>query len=413
MRGPMVQIAAAAAAVLMVTGPARADDRRAEIGKALSAAKITVAQAVEAARKAVTDGTPVKVEFDPQGGAYAILVKFIAGDVVKAARVDAVTGKVTVEDVPMTAERQEAVSQIKPLLGAAKTDPAKAAAAATARINNGQVFQVEPDVKDGKLFYSVYLLAGDKVMEAVIDAATGAITTVAEAHEEDEDEEQASALNFDKDATGKLPEGWKAEGTNQKGPVATWQVTADPTAPSKPNALALTASTHGSSGTFNICWTDHVRFQDGTIELSLRPESGAEDQGGGPIWRVKDKDNYYICRANPLESNFRVYYVKDAVRKQLASAKLDIPSNKWHTIKIEQHGSHIVCSFDGQRLLEADDNTLPEAGGIGLWTKSDAVTAFDNLNVTPGGNDQGKAVGKGKAEGKENGKDEDDDDDND
>lgn len=409
MRGTMVQIAAAAAATLMVTGPTRADDRVAEIGKALSAAKITVAQAVEAARKAVTDGTPVKVQFDAQGGQFAILVKFIAGDVVKAARVDAATGKVmTVEDVPMTAERQQAVSQIKPLLGAARTDPVKAAAAATARINNGQVFQVEPDVKDGKLFYSVYLLAGDKVMEAVVDAATGALTTVAEAHEEeDEDEEPASALNFDKDAAGKLPEGWRAEGTNQNGPVATWEVTADPTAPSKPNVLALTASTHGSSGTFNICWTDRIRFQDGTIELSLRPESGAEDQGGGPIWRVKDKDNYYICRANPLESNFRVYYVKDGARKQLASAKLDIPSNKWHTIRIEQHGSHIVCSFDGQKLLEADDNTLPEAGGIGLWTKADAVTAFDNLNVTPGGGDQGKVEGKGKP------KDEDEDDDDD
>lgn len=221
-----------------------------------------------------------------------------------------------------------------------------------------------------------------------------------------DDDVRARVFDFDGDATGTLPEGWKAEGTHQKGRVATWEVIADPSAPSKPNVLALTAVNHDSGSAYNLCLTDRISFQDGTIEVSLRAESGAEDQGGGPIWRVKDKNNYYICRANPLESNFRVYYVKDGTRKQLASARLDIPSNQWHTIKIEHHGSHIVCSFNGQKLLEAEDSTLPEAGGIGLWTKADAVTAFDNVIVTP-------VVAVGTSSKANEQEDEDDDDDQD
>src|SRR5437867_9446115 len=65
----------------------------------------------------------------------------------------------------------------------------------------------------------------------------------------------ATLVNFDKDAPSKLPAGWKAQGTNQKGPVATWEVVADPTAPSGPNVLALSKTNHDSTNTFNICWT--------------------------------------------------------------------------------------------------------------------------------------------------------------
>jgi hypothetical protein len=180
-----------------------------------------------------------------------------------------------------------------------------------------------------------------------------------------------------------LPAGWKAEGTNQKGPVATWKVIADPTAPSKPNVLSLTSPNHDSGSTFNICWTDRVRFKEGRIELSLKPNAGKEDQGGGPIWRVQDKDNYYICRANPLESNFRVYYVQNGSRHQLASADLAIAAGKWHTIAIEHRGEHIACWLDGAKLLDATDDHLPSAGGVGVWTKSDAASSFDDLKIQP------------------------------
>jgi hypothetical protein len=215
-------------------------------------------------------------------------------------------------------------------------------------------------------------------------------------------------LGFDKDAVGKLPDGWKAEGTNQKGPVATWQVVEDATAPSKPNVLALSKTNHDSGGTFNLCWTDRVRFTDGTIEVKFKPVSGKEDQGGGLIWRVKDRDNYMIARMNPLEDNFRVYYVKDGSRHQIESAKAKVEVGTWHTMRIEQHGDHVVCFLDGKEYLNAKDDHMQGEGGIGLWTKSDAVSSFDDLTVRPGGADTAGAPKKADEKGK---KDEDDDND--
>jgi hypothetical protein len=193
----------------------------------------------------------------------------------------------------------------------------------------------------------------------------------------------ATVLAFDQEPAGALPAGWKAEGTNQKGPVATWKVIADATAPSKPNVLSLTSPNHDSGSTFNVCWTDRARFKEGRIEVSLKPNTGSEDQGGGPIWRVQDKDEYYICRANPLESNFRVYYVQNGSRHQLASADVKIATGKWHTIAIEHHGERIACWLDGEKLLEATDGHLPNAGGVGVWTKSDAASSFDDLKIQP------------------------------
>jgi len=204
-----------------------------------------------------------------------------------------------------------------------------------------------------------------------------------ENHERESTNWQASTvIAFGAEAVGSLPAGWKIEGTNQKGPLATWQVVADPGSPSQPNVLALTSPNHDSGDTFNLCWTDKVRFHDGAIEVSMKPVSGREDQGGGLIWRAQDKDDYYICRANPLESNFRVYYVKDGSRHQLASAQVEIATGKWHTIRIEHEGDRIECSLDGRELLHAKDATFPGEGGIGLWTKADAASEFDDLKVS-------------------------------
>jgi hypothetical protein len=204
---------------------------------------------------------------------------------------------------------------------------------------------------------------------------------------------------------GMVPTDWKAEGTNQQGPVATWEVVAYPTAPSKPNVLALTKTNHDSSGTFNICWTDKARFKDGAIEVKFKAVSGKEDQGGGLMWRVKDKDNYIVARANPLEDNFRVYYVKDGSRHQIESAKVSIKAGEWHTMKIEQHGDRVVCSLDGKAYIDARDDHVQTEGGLGLWTKGDAVSAFDELKVLSVKTTDDKDVVPAKpGDSKENGK---------
>lgn len=188
-------------------------------------------------------------------------------------------------------------------------------------------------------------------------------------------------IGFDDVAAGALPSGWLVEGTHQEGPLATWQVVADGSAPSAPNALALTATNHDSGDAFNVFWTDDLHFQDGTINLSFKALSGEEDQGGGPMWRVQDANNYYVCRMNPLEDNFRLYVVKDGVRSQLESAAATVESGTWHRIKAEQYGARILCWLDGILLLEAQDASIPGSGGVGLWTKADACTSFDDISV--------------------------------
>jgi len=188
-------------------------------------------------------------------------------------------------------------------------------------------------------------------------------------------------FTFDEVAVGKIPANWKVQATNQRGPLATWQVVEDSIAPSGKNVLALLRPNHTFGGTFNLCWTDRIQFLNGTITVHFKANSGEEDEGGGVIWRAKDKDNYYISRYNPLEDNFRIYYVKDGARRMLASARLKLPVHVWHTMKIVQNANKISGYLNGKKLLEVEDNTFPESGGVGLWTKADAATSFDGFSV--------------------------------
>ena len=191
--------------------------------------------------------------------------------------------------------------------------------------------------------------------------------------------------NFDDVPVGKLPAGWKVEATNQKGPLATWQVIKDTTAPSRDHVLAITRPNHTFGGTFNLCRTDSVSFLDGEIEVRFKAVEGEEDQGGGVIWRAQDSENYYISRFNPLENNFRIYYVRDGARKTLASTRIELPAGVWHTLKIVQHGSQFKGYLNGKKLLDGTDDLFTKPGGVGLWTKADAVTSFDNFTVRSAG----------------------------
>ncbi len=194
-----------------------------------------------------------------------------------------------------------------------------------------------------------------------------------------------SKITFDNLLPGTLPPGWRIDATNPGGKLAEWKVAKDEQALSKPNVLTVTKINDTSSAVFNLCWTSAILFQDGSVEVSIRANTGKEDQGGGVIWRAKDGKNYYIARYNPLESNFRIYYVKDGNRKQLASASgITIPAGQWFRFKIVHHGNRIAGYLEDKRYLEVSDETFLEAGGVGFWTKADAASSFDNLVVMPG-----------------------------
>ncbi len=206
-----------------------------------------------------------------------------------------------------------------------------------------------------------------------------------EREEEREEGEEAEEVNerewtFESDPVGAVPKGWGVYLTGN-GKPGVWKVLEDPSAPSGTHVLAQTSS-YGAGYHFNLAVAEDTDYKDLEIEVKFKAVKGREDRGGGPVWRYKDPNNYYICRANPLESNYRVYKVVNGVRKMLESASVKIPSGVWHSLRVVQRGNHIQCWYDGKKYLDVVDNTFTDSGKIGLWTKADAVTYFDNLEVS-------------------------------
>lgn len=190
--------------------------------------------------------------------------------------------------------------------------------------------------------------------------------------------------NFDNVGEGTLPAGWKIEATGQEKATAKWEVVKNARAPLGPGVLRLTATNHSQRGVFNICWTKDVSFFEGEIAVFLKGNSGRIDQGGGPIWRVRDRNNYYIARYNPLEENVSIYYVKDDKRVMLGyTGRIEL-EDRWHVLKISHRGSRIRAYIDGEmKLMVNSGEHIKQKGGVGLWTKADAATSFDNFTVVP------------------------------
>src|SRR6516225_3864237 len=138
-------------------------------------------------------------------------------------------------------------------------------------------------------------------------------------------DDKAKLFKFDKADAGKLPTGWKAAQTGKGESV--WKVVADDTAPSK-SGYALAQTTDNPDALFNLCVVNDTNFKDVEASVSFKANKGKNDQGGGIVWRYQDANNYYVCRMNPLESNFRVYKVVDGKRaKEFQNADVKIPAN--------------------------------------------------------------------------------------
>jgi len=181
--------------------------------------------------------------------------------------------------------------------------------------------------------------------------------------------------HFDDVAPGNIPPQWEAA-KNLDAPGSQWQVVRD--SETHQGHVLKQVATNGPNNQFNVCVSNH-RFQDAEITVELKAISGKIDQGGGIVWRYLDPQNYYIARWNPLESNLRMYKVVDGVRTQLDTAQAPGDPAQKHKLRIICVGRDLRGYFDGELLLEAEDDQFSGWGRIGLWTKADAVTEFDNL----------------------------------
>jgi hypothetical protein len=182
----------------------------------------------------------------------------------------------------------------------------------------------------------------------------------------------AQTINFDNLKTGMPPPGWTATKTGNG--EAKWTIEKDDTAPSKPNVLK-----QSGHATYPVCIKDDTSLQDGFVEVKFKPISGKEDQAGGLIWRARDTNNYYVARANALENNVTIYHTINGRRTEKKRTNMNVASNEWHTLRVDFVANHFTVTFDSKKAIEWDDGTFKNAGKVGVWTKADSVTLFDDF----------------------------------
>ena len=179
--------------------------------------------------------------------------------------------------------------------------------------------------------------------------------------------------NFDNVKAGSLPEGWEAGVTGKGSPR--WTVAGDSSAPSAPHVLQ-----QSGSGTFPWCVKKDAMLQDGFVEVRFKPLSGHEDQAGGVVWRWKDGNNYYVARANALENNVSLYYTAHGRRNTIKYVDAPVQGNTWHTLRVDFAGKRIKVSLDGKTYIDLEDGRIGGTGAVGVWTKADSVTSFDDFS---------------------------------
>jgi hypothetical protein len=169
-----------------------------------------------------------------------------------------------------------------------------------------------------------------------------------------------------------VPAGAIAKGfTNE---VGRWTVVASD------SGQALAQSAKNGNSVFNVALAGDTNAKDVDLSVRMKAIAGDYDQGGGLVWRARDVKNYYLARYNPLEDNYRLYKIVNGKRTLLQNADIAHTAG-WHTLRVTMEGNHVQCYYDGKKYLDAKDATFPEAGKIGLWTKADAQSQFDDLTL--------------------------------
>lgn len=192
-------------------------------------------------------------------------------------------------------------------------------------------------------------------------------------------EELRRTWNFDSESVGGLPNGFVVGTLFDGRPAGDWKIMTVKEAPSPPHVFSQQMNT-GAEHAYKTVLVEGTEASDLDLQVSFLAIGGKGDMGGGLIWRVQDDRNYYLARANPLEQNIRAYRVVKGVRHQLASVDQIVPIHQWHTLRVMAQGKQFQVYYDARPVLSAKDSTF-STGRIGLWTKSDAVTYFDDLQL--------------------------------
>ncbi len=198
---------------------------------------------------------------------------------------------------------------------------------------------------------------------------------------------QDATIDFNGDKAGQPPSGFSTALTG-RGHPGKWVVMKDDASPDRGNVLAQTDA-DATDYRFPVCVYDGLTAKDADISVKFKAVSGRIDQGAGIVWRYKDKDNYYIVRANALEGNVVLYKVQNGKRADLPlkgqgrtyGMKEKVPSKQWGILRVVAKGNLFEVYHEGRKLYEVEDDTFKEPGKVGVWTKADSVIYFDDLQV--------------------------------
>jgi len=191
----------------------------------------------------------------------------------------------------------------------------------------------------------------------------------------------ATVWSFDSAAADQPPPGF-VFGRTGSGRPGHWIVRASAGAPSGRQVLAQ-VDTDPTDYRFPVAAASQPIVRDLRLSVKCKPVAGKVDQACGLVWRYQDENNYYLARANALENNVRLYYVKGGRRSQIASWSGRVTSGVWHELAITAQGDRFEVWWEGRKVLEKRDTTFAQAGKVGVWTKADSVTQFDDLSIQP------------------------------
>jgi hypothetical protein len=185
---------------------------------------------------------------------------------------------------------------------------------------------------------------------------------------------------FETDTVGAVPKGWTATSTGKGDPK--WTVEQDQTAPSRFKIVK-----QSGRAPYPLLLKEDTNIKDGFIAMKFKAIAGSEDRAAGLVWRARDADNYYVVRANALEDNVVLYKTVNGIRSSLDivgrkggyGIDVPVPANQWHDLRIEFGGTRFRVIYNGKQLFEVEDSTFRDAGKVGLWTKADSVTLFDEI----------------------------------
>jgi hypothetical protein len=191
---------------------------------------------------------------------------------------------------------------------------------------------------------------------------------------------ETRVINFDSCEVGGFPENFSTALTGGGGAVS-WIVREDNTA-SVGHRVLVQESSDPTKYRFPLCVYDKIIARDVSAEVSYKAISGTVDEAGGIVLRYSP-ENYYIARANALENNVILFKTVRGKRSKIKEVPVKVTAGEWHTIGFEAKGKRLTVTFDGQVVIDRNDTTFTEPGKVGLWTKADSVSAFDNFRIDP------------------------------